>query len=303
LLIALLTAPATSPEERAIAFLAREVPAWSVANKCFSCHNNGNAARALYTAVRLGYAVPDKALTDTTRWLANPAGWEANGGDEAFNDKQLARYQFTLALSDAVDAARVRERQPLSEAAASIAARQLRDGSWAAGPEGTAGSPTTLGSALVTAEIRRLLARADSTRYAAEVRRADAWLRHKQVKSVPDAAAVLLALEKAADDAAVSQRKECLAILRKGESKTGGWGPFVNSGPEVFDTALVVLALSRQPESDEIRTWLRRGRAYLVRTQKKDGSWPETTRPAGEDSYAERLSTAGWATRALLATR
>ncbi|MFN0122677.1 MAG: hypothetical protein ACKV2V_19440, partial [Blastocatellia bacterium] len=35
---------------RAVAFLAREVPAWPARNSCFSCHNNGDAARALYVA-------------------------------------------------------------------------------------------------------------------------------------------------------------------------------------------------------------------------------------------------------------
>jgi hypothetical protein len=303
LFVALLVALRASPEERALAYLSREVPAWSVANKCYSCHNNGIAASALYTAGRLGYKVPEKALADTTRWLADPAGWDRNGGNQAFNDKPLSRLHFALALLDAVEAGRVRDRQPLLAAAALIAPRQLQDGSWAIGPEGTAGSPTTLGPVLATAEARRLLARADATKYVAAVRQADGWLRHKPVPSVLDAAAVLLALEKASDDSAVSQRKNCLAVLRKGESKEGGWGPFVNSSPEVFDTALVVLALSHQPETEEIRTWLRRGRSYLVRTQEKDGSWPETTRPGGEDSYAERLSTAGWATRALLATR
>ncbi len=65
---ALCLAASPSPEERAIAYLAREVPAWSAKNQCFSCHNNGNAARALYAADRLGYALPEKALADTTRW-------------------------------------------------------------------------------------------------------------------------------------------------------------------------------------------------------------------------------------------
>ncbi len=34
-----------SPEARAVAFLAREVPRWSRENHCYSCHNNGDAAR------------------------------------------------------------------------------------------------------------------------------------------------------------------------------------------------------------------------------------------------------------------
>ena len=64
----------------------------------------------------------------------------------------------------------------------------------------------------------------------------------------------------------------------------------------------MLLALSRQAPTDETRGWARRGRAYLLAGQREDGSWPETTRPSGADSYAQRLSTAGWATLALLAT-
>jgi len=58
-----------SAETRAIAYLATEVPAWSKENHCFSCHNNGDGARALYTARQLSYPVPEQALTDTTEWL------------------------------------------------------------------------------------------------------------------------------------------------------------------------------------------------------------------------------------------
>jgi hypothetical protein len=46
-----------------------------------------------------------------------------------------------------------------------------------------------------------------------------------------------------------------------------------------------------------------KGRAYLVRQQLADGSWNETTRPAGQTSYAQRISTTGWALLALIETR
>jgi hypothetical protein len=45
-----------------------------------------------------------------------------------------------------------------------------------------------------------------------------------------------------------------------------------------------------------------KGRAYLIREQLADGSWNETTRPAGQTSYAQRISTTGWALLALIAT-
>ena len=45
------------PEARAVAFLVREVPSWSVENKCYSCHNNGDAARAIASRCRWGSAL------------------------------------------------------------------------------------------------------------------------------------------------------------------------------------------------------------------------------------------------------
>ena len=95
-------------------------------------------------------------------------------------------------------------------------------------------------------------------------------------------------------------RERALVLLRKGESPDGGWGPFVNSPPEVFDTALVVLALAAQQPTSELSAFIARGRKYLLAEQSPDGSWPATTRPAGADSYAQQLSTTGWALQALL---
>jgi len=292
-----------TPEGRALAYLAREVPRWSADNKCYSCHNNGDAARALYAARRLGLAVPDKALADTTRWLSRPAGWDHNGGEGPFSDKKLARLQFAAALAEAVAADVVKERAPLAQAAALVAALQHKDGSWPVEAEGTVGSPVTHGTALATHLARRTLRRADPRKYEQALARADGWLRKVRVRTVLDAGAVLLALDRAGDAAARAQRQRCLALIRKGESKEGGWGPYVNSAPEAFDTAVVLLALARQKGPAEVKAMRKRGRAFLVAAQQKDGSWPETTRPPGAESYAQRLSTSGWATLALLATR
>jgi hypothetical protein len=41
---------------------------------------------------------------------------------------------------------------------------------------------------------------------------------------------------------------------------------------------------------------------YLIDQQQADGSWAETTRPSGGESYAQRISTTAWALLALLAS-
>src|ERR1700683_877875 len=98
-MIALALAFQLAATQRAIDFLAREVPRWSRENGCFSCHNNGDGARALYAAAERGYRVEQDALEDTARLLAAPEGWKAKGSNPGFSDQKLANIQFAAALS------------------------------------------------------------------------------------------------------------------------------------------------------------------------------------------------------------
>src|SRR5580704_3046901 len=93
--------PGARATQHAVDFLAREAPRWFRENHCFSCHNNGDAARALYVASEKGYRVPPSALADTTRWLLAPAKWDTNRDNPGFSDKKLARIQFAAALTQA----------------------------------------------------------------------------------------------------------------------------------------------------------------------------------------------------------
>jgi squalene cyclase len=140
---------------------------------------------------------------------------------------------------------------------------------------------------------------------------ADRWFRSLTVENVIDAAATVLGLELASDVMAENLRRTCLGILRNGQSPAGGWGPYVTAAPQAFDTAMAVLALSMldtEPRlarstyrPEELKEAIAKGKAYLVSQQRPDGSWPETTRPANQESYAQRISTTGWAMLALLA--
>jgi hypothetical protein len=270
------------PEQRAVDFLARETPRWFRENQCFSCHNNGDAARALYAASERGYRVPPSALTDTTRWLLSPGDWDSNRDNPGFGDKKLARIQFASALAQTPQAG-----PALVEAAASLLPYQDKDGSWQADAGSAAGSPVTYGTALATYMARRTLEAADAAGFAEPIARANRWMLAAKPGSVVDAAALLMASP---------ARRDCRELLLAAQSSDGGWGPHRMSPAEVFDTAVALLALRGLAEP------VARGRAFLIARQQPDGGWPETTRPSGGQSYAQRVSTSAWATLALVLT-
>jgi hypothetical protein len=300
---AAIRAPQTDAEAKAIAFLTREVPAWNRDNGCFSCHNNGDAARALYAATRNGHRLAAEVLRDTTAWVSRPPQWEHNKGDPSFSDKKLANLQFAAALLAAQEAGAVKDAEPLHAAARKLVNDQSADGSWQIDAAGTVGSPATWGTPLATWMALRVLRQANLVETKAAAQNAERWLRQAKPNNVLTAATLLLAFADENDEAAQRKRTECLALLRRAQTGDGGWGPFVDAPPEGFDTAMALLALASWRKQAEWKEALQRGRSFLVAQQQADGSWPPTTRPSGSDSYAQMMSTTGWATLALLATK
>ena len=271
-----------------MSFLAREVPRWDTDNHCFSCHNNGDGARALFLARRKGFDVPSEALASTIAWLREPAQWTQVKGAAGSNDKNLARIQFASSLAEASRDGIIRDAAALRSAAELLIANQDASGAWPVDAGSLPGAPATYGTPLATYMAREVLVIADRRRFADAITRANAWLARAKPANVVDAAGLLLAS---------SNRVDCRDTLLAAQSRDGGWGPQRGMPVEVFDTAIAVLALRGKGEA------ARRGRDFLLRMQDRSGSWPETTRPSGATSYAERISTAAWASYALLATR
>ncbi len=289
---------------RAVAFLSVEVESWRKENGCYSCHNNGDAARALYVARTKGFAISDVSIEATSGWLMHPERWEDNQGDPGYSDKTLARVQFGAAALE-----RFRSDPgagiPLGKVAALVLECQLPNGQWRLTGSQSIGSPAAYGDILMThmalETIQGAVGIGEGSKLLSGVHRAEEWLRKVPVRTVLDAASILLAVAGQTDSESRSQRELALAIIRKGQARSGGWGPYETAPPEVFDTALVVLALQNVPTDAGLRKRVWRAVEFLIAQQEPDGGWIETTRPSGNQSYAQRISTSGWATLALLA--
>ncbi|HUQ89415.1 MAG TPA: prenyltransferase/squalene oxidase repeat-containing protein [Vicinamibacterales bacterium] len=293
---------------KGVDYLKAEVPKWKAEHPCYSCHNNGDATRALLVAASKGYDI-GSSLDDTLAFLKQPAQWDQNKAPAGIDNKPLARLQFASALA-------VAERHGKAastdiEAAAKLLVKdQGADGSWQS-EQSTLGSPVTYGNIIATWSARSTLISSGMQPDNFTIVQADKWIRGLTPENVLDASGTILALELSSDVMAENQRRACLSILRSGQTPDGGWGPYVTAAPQVFDTAMAVLALSslvtepRLARSayriEELKEAVANGKKYIVSQQRPDGSWPETTRPANQESYAQRISTTGWAMLALMA--
>ena len=293
---------------KGVDYLKVEVPKWKAEHPCYSCHNNGDATRALLVAASKGYDI-GTSLDDTLAFLKQPSKWDQNKAPAGFDDKALARVQFASALAVAERHGKAASTD-LEAAAKLLVNDQKPDGSWQLDQSQSLGSPATYGTIIATWSARSTLISSGMQPDNFTIVQADKWIRGLTPENVLDASGTILALELSSDVMAENLRRTCLSILRNGQSPAGGWGPYVTASPQVFDTAVAVLALSplevepRLARSayrvEELKEAIANGKKYLVSQQRPDGSWPETTRPANQESYAQRISTTGWALLALL---
>ena len=284
---------------KGVAFLRTEVPKF----------RNGDATRALLEAGARGYDL-GPSLDETLNFLKQPATWDQYKAPSGFDDKRLLRLQFASALAAAERHGKAASTD-LEAAAKLLVADQAADGSWTLDQSQSLGSPATYGAILATWSARTSLIASGMQPDNFTIVQADRWLRGLTVDTVYDASTLLLALDLTGDVMADGLRRTALSIVRTGQTENGGWGPEATAPPQVFDTAIAVLALSAlnvEPRiarstfrPEELLAAIARGKAFIESQQRPDGSWPETTRPAGQDSYAQRISTTGWALLALLA--
>jgi hypothetical protein len=274
---------------------------------CVSCHHNSVVSSAVLTARRKGYRVDDQAVSASrTRIATYLESWR----ERTLQNIAIAGQQDTLnyllvgLAADGHPADRATDAQALW-----LLRRQGTDGRW---PLQTIRPPIESNDIEVTAmSMRAVQLYAPRARHVESTRaiaRARDWLISAAGEVTEERAFRLLGLTwaDAGTDALKTAARGLLALQRS----DGGWSqePSLESDSYATGEALVALLESGMAAVDDPA--VRRGVAFLLRTQLQDGSWYVRSRaipiqayfesgfPHGADQWISAAGTA-WAVRAL----
>jgi hypothetical protein len=268
---------ASAAIDRGLTFLAGDARAWKKEHNCASCHHAALVIWSMHEAKARGHAVDEQFLAEMTRWVAESGDGKTGlprpaGRPKALNPKAV---WFALAL----------EADPKPDAAAqkglkllldTVKGDQLDDGRWSSWPETR---PPIFGNSdeSMTA-LATLAAAQNGDGPAKSVRdKGVGWL--ARTKSDDDAQSIAIRLVLWRRLGRPSHEWQPLVErIKERQNADGGWSQAPGMASDAWATGQALYALAHAGiKSDE--PVLARARAFLVKTQRGDGSWPMTSRP------------------------
>ncbi|MBI3408921.1 MAG: terpene cyclase/mutase family protein [Planctomycetes bacterium] len=284
-------APPPTPEqarktvERALTFLDKDAVKWRQEKKCATCHHGTMTVWAMSEAKSQGYPIAAETLADVTKWTKerlkdidkprdSRPGWEMVSTPAVY----LAVMAQAVPKQDAVSA------DELKQIAGHLLRHQEKDGSWAWSLAPAKNRPPPV---FESDEVVTLLAyMALKPHVSADLKEkstvrtsrndAAAWL----AKSKPGSGTQAIALRLLRDVREGKPAKDLESginqlLMRQG--KDGGWGQDNDLKSDAFATGQALYFLNLAGVKAD-RAEIQRGVAFLVATQKDEGSWPMTSR-------------------------
>ena len=245
--------------DRALAYIFDKGEAWIKERKCVSCHMIPHMMWSLSAASQSGHALPPEKAKELTQWSLEDTQSEFPGSEGlaqmilAKGGRVRGEERFTAHFVDALQK------------------RQRADGSWGIGgqtpeqkrPRVESIEVTTMWAALALDQelgekAKPAVDRAREFISTPRPRHSNEWF----------AARFLFANRFGEKEVA----EKMVDLLRRAQNEDGGWGWLNGMESDAIATGQTLYALSFAPK-DKSSKLIARGRAFLQKTQRKDGAW------------------------------
>ena len=296
--------------KKGLAFLAKDAVAWKKEHNCASCHHASLVVLALREAKQRGHAVDEAVLADMTKWMAESGDGKFGQARPASAPKAASPKAIYFALALGADPKRDETSQKgLQLLLKTVLSEQTENGSWSTWPETR---PPIFGSSdetltmLATLALLQVAAAGDADAKTARDK-AVKWLSETKSDDDPQSVALRLILWKKLERPE-KEIRDLVVRIKERQNRDGGWSQSKEMESDAWATgqALYALAHAGLKADDAV---IARGRAFLVKTQSEDGSWPMTSRPTkpGGKGATNLIPITGagsaWATLGLISSR
>ena len=293
---------------RSLAVLDKGGPQFFKVSGCISCHNQTLPLTAGVLARAKGIepnAVIEKQQMKSVLAILKPAQEILAEGSDVVPDFPVTGPYILQALAalkyeaDGVTAAAVHN----------IAAKQLKDGSWIGwSPRPPIENGDIQATALGIYALRTYGLPGRQAEFEARIAQARRWLRQAKPATTEEKAMRLAGLGWA--NASREEIAGAAQALLDDQRPDGGWGQLASLPTDAYATGKVLVTLHEAAKLSPVSTVYRSGVAFLLRTQKEDGSWLVKTRafpfqplkdsgfPHGRDQWISAAGTS-WAAMAL----
>jgi len=263
--------------DRGLKFLAADAVAWNREHQCASCHHAALVAWSMHEARSAGHEIDGTVL----KTLMSDMAAAGDGRTSLKRPDGFAKALNTKAVYFAVGLGADSQRndvanQTLQKMLATVRSDQNSDGSWTAWPETR---PPMFGESDSNASAWALLA----LTFAAPDDRAARLSRERGWDWLPSAPLddhqtramrLILASRLKRPE---REWKSLVLQIENTQSMEGGWSQGAGQESDAWATGQALYALSEYHGASRER--IRRAEAFLVRSQKENGSWAMSSRP------------------------